>query len=217
MKEVYGDDAPPYDVVKHWHHQFKYGRTSVDSAPIPGRPHSAINDDTIHKAESTSLEDHRITIGHLAQEMKICVGSVEKNHLRTFTHAEVVYTIDSPDAHIFSEARTSQLLPGSFGKKRRRTLCQEKEENFFDRLITQEEIWVHLYDPDAKVQSKQWRHNNSPLPKKAHVQSSAGKVMLTVFWDQHRVVMIDILAKGTIINGAYHASLLQELWDAIKS
>ena len=45
MKETYGKDAPSYDVVKHWHRQFKCGRTSVetrdkkngfsDSHPLP--------------------------------------------------------------------------------------------------------------------------------------------------------------------------------------
>ena len=42
MKEVYGDDTPSYDVVKHLHHQFKCGRKSAETAPIPGRPQSAI-------------------------------------------------------------------------------------------------------------------------------------------------------------------------------
>ena len=40
--------------------------------------------------------------------------------------------------------------------------------------------------------------------------------MLTVFWDQHGVVMMDFLAKGTTITGAYYASLLRKLRDAIK-
>ncbi|XP_052824067.1 protein GVQW3-like [Octopus bimaculoides] len=73
-KEVYGDDAPSYDVVEHWRHQFKCDRTSVETAPIPGRPYSVIDDDTNHKVEATILEDRRITIWQLAQEVKISVG-----------------------------------------------------------------------------------------------------------------------------------------------
>ena len=48
MEETYGDDAPSYDIVKHWHHQFKHGRTSVEMVPIPGCSHSAIDEETIH-------------------------------------------------------------------------------------------------------------------------------------------------------------------------
>ena len=62
MKQSYGDDAPSYDVVKHWHHQFKCGRTSVETAPIPGCPQSAIDEDTIHQVEAAILEDRRITV-----------------------------------------------------------------------------------------------------------------------------------------------------------
>ena len=62
----------------------------------------------------------------------------------------------------------------------------------------------------------QWKHVELPPPKKARVQLTAGKVMLTVFWDQHGVVMMDFLAKGTTITGAYYASLLRKLWDSIK-
>ncbi|XP_014784335.1 uncharacterized protein LOC106879307 [Octopus bimaculoides] len=77
MKEVFGDNAPSYNVVKYWHCQ-----TSVETAPIPGQPYSTIVDDTIHKVEAAILEDHCLTIQQLAQEVKISVGSVEKiiNH-----------------------------------------------------------------------------------------------------------------------------------------
>ena len=53
-------------------------------------------------------------------------------------------------------------------------------------------------------------------PKKARVQPTAGKVMLTVFWDQDGVVMTDFLAKDTTITGAYYASLLRKLREAVK-
>ncbi|XP_063841325.1 histone-lysine N-methyltransferase SETMAR-like [Scylla paramamosain] len=95
-------------------------------------------------------------------------------------------------------------------------MCQENQEEFFDRLITHDETWIHHYYPETKAQSKQWKHYDSPPPKKARVQPSVGKVMLTVFWDQRRVVM-DFLAKGTTITGTYYASLLQKLWEAIKT
>jgi len=48
------------------------------------------------------------------------------------------------------------------------------------------------------------------------VQPSTGKVMLTVFWDQNGVLMTYFLAKGTTITGAYYASLLRKLREAIK-
>ena len=60
MKDVYGDDAPSYDVVKHWHRQFKCGRKSVEMTPIPGRPQSASDDATIQQVAAAILDNRRI-------------------------------------------------------------------------------------------------------------------------------------------------------------
>ncbi|XP_014775094.1 uncharacterized protein LOC106872575 [Octopus bimaculoides] len=78
MKEVYDDHVPLYNVVKQWHCQFNCGKTLLESAPVPGRPHSAIDDDITHKVEAVILEDRRITIPQLSQKVMINVGSVEK-------------------------------------------------------------------------------------------------------------------------------------------
>lgn len=61
-KGVCGDDAPPYDVMKHQRHQWKCGWTSVEMATIPGQSRSTIDDNTIHKVEVIILENLHINI-----------------------------------------------------------------------------------------------------------------------------------------------------------
>lgn len=78
MKATYREDAPTYDIVKHWHGQFSWGQRSVEMVPIPGRPQSAIDKDTIQQGETTILEDCCITVHQLALDVKISVGSVDK-------------------------------------------------------------------------------------------------------------------------------------------
>ena len=41
--------------------------------------------------------------------------------------------------------------------------------------------WVHYYEPENKISSRQWVGPRSPRPKKFKTQPSAGKVMATVF------------------------------------
>ena len=82
-------------------------------------------------------------------------------------------------------------------------LCQEDKKKFFKRLITQDETFVYHYYPQAKTQSMQWKYFSPPPPKKARVWPCNGMVMLTVFWDQDRAVITDLLGKGTKITGAY--------------
>ena len=42
--------------------------------------------------------------------------------------------------------------------------CYEDDPgNFIKRVVTQDETWVHQFDPESKMQSKQWKHPCSPL------------------------------------------------------
>ena len=53
--------------------------------------------------------------------------------------------------------------------------------DFIERVVTQDETWVHQVDPESHLQSKQWKHPGSPPPKKFKRVHSAGKVMATIF------------------------------------
>ena len=85
---------------------------------------------------------------------------------------------------------------------------RSKEDDFFSRLVTVDETWVHYYEPENKAQSCQSVGPGSPRPKKFKTQPSAGKVMATVFWDAQGVIILDFLAKKSTITGAYYANLL---------
>ena len=57
------------------------------------------------------------------------------------------------------------------------------DDDFLLRLVTVDETWVHHYESENKAQCRQWVESESPKPKKFKTQRSAGKVMVTVFWD----------------------------------
>ena len=82
--------------------------------------------------------------------------------------------------------------------------CYEDDPgDFIDRVVTQDETWVHHFDPESKMQCMQWKHPGSTPPKKFKRVSLAGKVLASVFWDSQGVIMIDNLEQGHMINGAY--------------
>ena len=43
---------------------------------------------------------------------------------------------------------------------------EDDPDDFIDRVVTQDETWVHHFDPESKMQSMQWKHPISPPPKK---------------------------------------------------
>jgi hypothetical protein len=62
--------------------------------------------------------------------------------------------------------------------------CYEaKGEGFLERIVSGDESWVHYFQPEAKQASNEWWHSSSPKPKKFCAAQSAGKLMLTLFWD----------------------------------
>ena len=93
---------------------------------------------------------------------------------------------------------------------------QRNEQDFLRRFVTTDETWVHYYTPETKQQSKQWKHADSPPPKKAKAVRSAGKVMASVFWDAKGILLIDYLSTGQTITGQYYANLLDQLQEKIR-
>ena len=91
-------------------------------------------------------------------------------------------------------------------KARRMTITQEKlndvndDPDLLQRVITGDESWVYGYDVGAKTQSSQWKHTESPRPKKARDVRSNVKVLLTVFFDYHGVVHQKFLPQGHTVN-----------------
>ena len=58
----------------------------METAPRPGCPSSAIDEASVRQVEAAILEDRRITIRQIAQEVKIsrgCVKTIFYDHLHT--------------------------------------------------------------------------------------------------------------------------------------
>ncbi|RUS74423.1 hypothetical protein EGW08_017817 [Elysia chlorotica] len=108
-------------------------------------------------------------------------------------------------------------------KAQRKTICTQllerfthDGERFLRSIITGDESWVHHYDPESKMQSMQYRHKNSPAPKKFKVVASARKVLLTIFWDMEGIVHIEFLEQGTTINSERYVSTLRALKGRLR-
>lgn len=92
---------------------------------------------------------------------------------------------------------------------------RKNRREFYRRLVTIDESWVHHYTPEMKKQSMEWRKKGENPPRKAYAVKSAGKVMLTAFWDAKGLILSDYLQKGRTINAAYYVGLLEKLKTAI--
>ena len=72
------------------------------------------------------------------------------------------------------------------------------------------------YDVETKAQSSQWKHTESPRPKKARQVRSNVKVLLTVFFDYHGVVHQEFSPQGRTVNKEYYLEVMRRLREAIR-
>ena len=63
---------------------------------------------------------------------------------------------------------------------------REEGDQFLLNIVTGDESWIHLFDPEEKRLSMEYRHTSSPRPKKFKTMPSAGKILLTVFYGTHK-------------------------------
>jgi hypothetical protein len=69
----------------------------------------------------------------------------------------------------------------------------------FNRLVTVDETWIHIYDPEIKQQHNERRRNGSPSPNYFKTQKSTSKVLSSVIWGKGGILLVDYLEKGAPI------------------
>ena len=207
LADVYRSSAPSFAQVKFLVREFKRGRTSLEDEARSRCPLDATNEKMCKKVRDLVYSDRRIQVEEITQALGISHGSV-----LTILHD-----------HLGMRKLTACWVPKSLSNEQmatRASVCSallkrfRSKDDFLLRLVTIDETWVHYYEPENKAQSRQWVGPGSPRPKKFKTQSSAGRVMATVFWDAKGVIMF--LPKRSTITGVYYANLLDQQRTAIR-
>lgn len=210
LKEVYGDNCMSVQHVRKWCREFTEGRKDVHDEPRSGRP--STSDDVVAKVQRVLLEDRRITI----EELALRVPEVSAATLHRIVTENLGYNKICARwvPHMLTAEHKQQRVDCA------RMFLEEHEaegDEFLDAIITADETWCHYYTPETKQQSKQWKHTSSPSAKKFKATKSAGKVMATVFWDRHGVILVDFMERGTTINSDQYCEILEKLRRAIQN
>ena len=87
--------------------------------------------------------------------------------------------------------------------------CANNDLEFTKTIVTGDDTWVYGYNPKSKFKFSQWKHLESPRPKKARQFYSHVKVMVTCFFDSHA-------PKDKTINKKYYLEVLRHLCDAVQ-
>ena len=204
LQVVYGDDTIDKSNVHRWMKKFKEGETSIEDKPRSGRPSTATTDTNRQRVDELIRADRRVTIRELAAQLD-CGHNALQKMVEDFGYRKVC-----------AKWVPRQLTPDL--KERRVEVCSDlleafeaNEDTFFSDLVTGDETWVYLYDPETKAQSMEWRHTSSPRPKKFKSQRSAQNVMVTVLGDDKGVILLDFLERGSTVNSEWYIETLKSL------
>lgn len=207
---VYQDSAPSKATVANWAREYQRGRESLEDDPRPGAPPTAINDENIAAVEKLVMEDRRISIAAIAEVTGISSTSVHRILHDSLNMNKVstkwiprILTLDMKESRVTC---ATEMLG----------LCDENSTDFFPRIVTGDESWIHHYDPESQAEAREWKHPDSPTPKRPHLSPSPGKILMTVFWDEKGVLLLDFLPHKQTITGLYYSQLIARLRASVK-
>ena len=123
------------------------------------------------------MNDRRVTAKHIAETLGINDESVHIALTEILgtrkLFARWVPQMLIPDQKLNRLGNSSALL----------ARFQSDPASFLKRIVTQDETWVHHFDPESNKQSRQWKHVGSLTLKKFKRVPSVGNVMASMFWD----------------------------------
>ena len=130
------------------------------------------------------MKNHWVKVTEIANSLGISSGTVE-----TILHTKLGMS------KVSSRWMPRKMTPEM--KQTRVDACRElldwytsDSENFFSRVVTGDETWLHHGDPENKQESMQWKHKSSLLQRSSEPRHQLA-IMATVFWNVDGVIMID--------------------------
>ena len=78
-----------------------------------------------------------------------------------------------------------------------------------------DKTWIHHFTPESNQESAEWKAAGEIHPKWPKTQTSAGKVLASIFWDAQGILFINYREKRRTINSKCYIALLVCLKEEI--
>ncbi len=167
--------------IYHWMREFCRGRTRiVDKTRMP-RNRSGRSRANVRKVEDMVEQDRRVSVARMSLLSGISPTSVHRIlkldlHLVKKCAKFVPHVLEQ--IHLDTRVRVCNFMV----RLTSHTPC------VLSNIVTKDESWVYIYDPELRQQSKEWLRQDQPRPQKPRRNQFGAKVMLVSFIDSHGLV-----------------------------
>ena len=193
LDKCYSESAPSETTVKRWYVDSKRGRTDTNDAEHPGCANSTVVPENTKKHRKIVLADPKLKLREIAEELKISEGSV---FLILHGHLSMRNLCSMWVPHLLTVDQKQRVDDS----ERCLQMFQRNKKDFLHKYVTMDETWIHQFPPESNRQSAELTIAGESRPKRPKMQTSAGKVLASVFWDALGILFIDYLEKGGTIN-----------------
>ena len=95
-------------------------------------------------------------------------------------------------------------------------LFQCNKKKFLRKYVTMDETWIHHFTSESNWRSAEWTAAGESYPNRPKIQTSLGKVLVSVFWDAQGISFIEYLVKKkkcSFTKTMYHVTSQSQQWQ----
>ena len=186
--------------VFRWVKAFKAGKFSVKDDTGPGRPKTSVTKANIATVKIVVEQDARLSVKDIASCTGISEGSVQ-------TILKKVCARWVP--HLLTEEQKTQCLKCARELLKTYKGCNSR---VISNLLTGDETWVHMFEPQRRADNKQWKRKDKKCPCIAKRTISSKKMLYAIFFNSSGpVVQVPFPSGHTVTGRFYKNSVLKKV------
>ncbi len=209
LRTVFGQECLSKSRIRFWHRQFLRGWTTLVDLQRAPRGRSGCSPGNIQAVGNALQVNKRLSVSSIHQITGIPQGTVHsilKKDLKLVCKcAKFVPKILSP-----------RELRLRFDCSRTMLRVIQRDPNFLKKVITIDESWVHIYDPELKCKSSEWLRPKDPRPTLPRHAPGTKKCMLVSFFDWKGLVYYEFVEEWTI-DSPYFIQILSRMQQAMTN
>ena len=196
---TYGPQTISMRTIFRWVKAFKAGKFSVEDDTSPGRPKTSVTKANIAAVKIV-----------LKQDIACCTG-ISEGSVQTILkkHLDLRKVCAMWVPHLLTEEQKTQRLKCARELLKTYKGCNSR---VITNLLTGDETWVHMFEPQRRADNKQWKQKDQKRPCIAKITISSRKMLYAVFFNSSGpVVQVPCPSGHTVTGRFYKNSVLKKV------